>query len=125
MAKTLQKMTDVPANERTNLLKEKLAICSVVYDFLEPETPARDMKRQVLLECIEYISKKNVLNEAVYADALHMVRGMSPAPVVGMAARAVSGSLNAGCAWADPHESVPSLASRCQGLQPALRRGGG
>ena len=74
MAKALPKMTDVPANERTNLLKEKLATCSVVYDFLEPETAARDMKRQVLLECIEYISKKNVLTEAVYADALHMVR---------------------------------------------------
>ena len=73
-AKALPKMTDVPANERTNLLKEKLAVCSVVYDFLEEETAARDMKRQVLLECIEYISKKNVLTEAVYGDALHMVR---------------------------------------------------
>ena len=73
-ANTLPKLSDVPANERTNLLKEKLAVCSVVFDFLEPETPARDTKRQVLLECIEYISKKNVLTEAVYGDVLHMVR---------------------------------------------------
>ena len=74
-ANTLPKLSDVPANEQTNLLKEKLAVCSVVFDFLEPETiPARDMKREVLLECIEYISKKNVLTDAVYGDALHMVR---------------------------------------------------
>lgn len=43
------KMTDVPAAERNDLLKEKLAMCAVVYDFNEPETAERDQKRQILL----------------------------------------------------------------------------
>lgn len=72
--KALPKMVDVPAADRTALFKQKLAICAVVFDFMEPETAERDAKRQVLLECIEYISKKNVLTEAIYSDALHMVR---------------------------------------------------
>ena len=43
------KMTDVPAAERNDLLKEKLAMCAVVYDFAVSETPERDQKRQILL----------------------------------------------------------------------------
>ena len=43
------KMADVPAAERNDLLKEKLATCAVVYDFAEAETPERDQKRQILL----------------------------------------------------------------------------
>eukprot|EP01043_Picozoa_sp_COSAG02_P006124 COSAG02_NODE_171_length_31397_cov_27.217554_14_plen_87_part_00 len=43
------KMADVPAAERNDLLKEKLAMCAVVYDFAEVETPERDQKRQILL----------------------------------------------------------------------------
>ena len=42
-------MADVPAAERNDLLKEKLAMCAVVYDFSEIETPERDQKRQILL----------------------------------------------------------------------------
>ena len=42
-------MTDVPVAERNDLLKEKLAMCAVVYDFAEAETPERDQKRQILL----------------------------------------------------------------------------
>ena len=79
--KSLPKMTDVPAAERTQLLKQKMKVCAEIFDFEEPESPQRDAKRQVLLECIEYISKKNVLTEAVYADALHMVSAIITAPV--------------------------------------------
>ena len=43
------KMADVPVAERNDLLKEKLAMCAVVYDFAEVETPERDQKRQILL----------------------------------------------------------------------------
>jgi serine/threonine-protein phosphatase 2A regulatory subunit B' len=86
MAKALPKMTDVPAAERTQLLKQKMEICAEVFDFEEPESAQRDAKRQVLLECIEYISKKNVLTEAVYADALHMVRAAHSTLPVGSVA---------------------------------------
>lgn len=43
------KMADVPVAERNDLLKEKLAMCAVVYDFAEVETHERDQKRQILL----------------------------------------------------------------------------
>ena len=45
------KMSDVPASERNDLLKQKLAMCAVVYDFtVEEEATERDAKRQILLE---------------------------------------------------------------------------
>ena len=43
------KMADVTVAERNDLLKEKLAMCAVVYDFAEVETHERDQKRQILL----------------------------------------------------------------------------
>ena len=43
------KMADVPVAERNDLLKEKLAMCAVVYVFAEAETHERDQKRQILL----------------------------------------------------------------------------
>lgn len=46
-----------------------------MYDFRSDDKPeAKEMKRQVLLELIDFINLKKSLTEAVYKDVLDMVR---------------------------------------------------
>lgn len=65
----------MPASERPALFQKKLQECCEVYDFRSDDKPeAKEMKRQVLLELIDFINLKKSLTEAVYKDVLDMVR---------------------------------------------------
>ncbi|KAG6537798.1 serine/threonine protein phosphatase 2A 57 kDa regulatory subunit B' kappa isoform-like [Zingiber officinale] len=48
---------DVPHTEKKNLFISKLNLCCVVFDFSDPDknTAEKDMKRQTLLDLIEYV----------------------------------------------------------------------
>ncbi|KAF3783613.1 B'GAMMA Serine/threonine protein phosphatase 2A regulatory subunit B' gamma isoform [Nymphaea thermarum] len=52
---------DVPSSEKQNLLVRKLNMCCVIFDFTDPSKnlKEKDIKRQTLLELVDYISSVN------------------------------------------------------------------
>ncbi|KAF3792737.1 B'GAMMA Serine/threonine protein phosphatase 2A regulatory subunit B' gamma isoform [Nymphaea thermarum] len=52
---------DVPNSEKQNLFIKKLSMCCVVFDFSDPAkfTKEKDIKRQTLLELVDYIGAAN------------------------------------------------------------------
>ncbi|GLJ07418.1 hypothetical protein SUGI_0066580 [Cryptomeria japonica] len=72
----LPSFRDVSSSERQNLLLKKLRLCSFVFDFSDPTKNAKekDIKRQTLLELVEFISSVNgKFNEAVMEEISKMV----------------------------------------------------
>ncbi|GIX65864.1 protein phosphatase 2a regulatory b subunit (b56 family) protein [Babesia caballi] len=73
---SLPLLKDTPLVERSDLFQRKLIACQTVIDFNAKKLLQRaiEMKRQTLLEIIEYISTtRNCMNEAVLRDVIDMV----------------------------------------------------
>jgi hypothetical protein len=61
--------------ERTELYRAKLALCSVVYDFRDDSCqPEKDIKRQTLLELIEFVNKKRSVTVDTYPETMKMIK---------------------------------------------------
>ncbi|KAK1937302.1 putative protein phosphatase B regulatory subunit [Babesia divergens] len=79
-------LKDVPLNSRAEVFQRKLIACQTVVDFGAKKVMQRaiELKRQTLLEIIEYISTtRNCMNERLLQDVIDMVeanvfRSLSP-----------------------------------------------
>lgn len=72
----LPSFRDVPNSEKQNLLVKKLNMCCVVFDFSDPtkNLKEKDVKRQTLLELVDYISSVNSkFNEVTMQEITKMV----------------------------------------------------
>lgn len=72
----LPSFRDVPSSEKQNLLIRKLQMCCVVFDFGDPtkNLKEKDVKRQTLLELVDYISSVNSkFNEVTMQEITKMV----------------------------------------------------
>jgi serine/threonine-protein phosphatase 2A regulatory subunit B' len=66
---------DVPNSEKQSLFVSKLSLCRVVFDFSDPNKNSmeKDVKRQALLDVIEYVESTNSrFSEAVVAACARM-----------------------------------------------------
>jgi len=84
LLKPLQSLNDATAANKTALLIQKLRLCSVLFDWNENtgataeqaqrDARAKEVKRQQLLELVEYIGKnKNIYTEQVLQEIVQMV----------------------------------------------------
>ncbi|OIT00295.1 PREDICTED: serine/threonine protein phosphatase 2A 59 kDa regulatory subunit B' gamma isoform-like [Nicotiana attenuata] len=72
----LPSFRDVPSSEKQNLLIKKLQMCCVLFDFGDPtkNLKEKDVKRQTLLELVDYISSVNSkFNEVTMQEITKMV----------------------------------------------------
>ncbi|MCD7461312.1 hypothetical protein HAX54_045868 [Datura stramonium] len=72
----LPSFRDVPSSEKQNLLIRKLQMCCVLFDFGDPtkNLKEKDVKRQTLLELVDYISSVNSkFNEVTMQEITKMV----------------------------------------------------
>uniref|UniRef100_A0A7N0TB66 Serine/threonine protein phosphatase 2A regulatory subunit n=1 Tax=Kalanchoe fedtschenkoi TaxID=63787 RepID=A0A7N0TB66_KALFE len=72
----LPSLRDVPNSEKQNLFVKKLNLCCVVFDFSNPSKNIRekDVKRQILLELVDYISSVGTkFNEVAMQEITKMV----------------------------------------------------
>uniref|UniRef100_A0A803QJ69 Serine/threonine protein phosphatase 2A regulatory subunit n=1 Tax=Cannabis sativa TaxID=3483 RepID=A0A803QJ69_CANSA len=72
----LPSFRDVPSSEKQNLFIKKLNMCCVVFDFSDPSSSLKekDVKRQTLLELVDYISSYNSkFNEVMMQEITKMV----------------------------------------------------
>ncbi|KAM1411602.1 serine/threonine protein phosphatase 2A 59 kDa regulatory subunit B' gamma isoform-like [Malus sylvestris] len=72
----LPSFRDVPSSERQNHFIKKLNMCCVVFDFNDPSKnlKEKDVKRQTLLELVDYISSvTSKFNEVVMQEITKMV----------------------------------------------------
>ncbi|XVF21017.1 hypothetical protein REPUB_Repub12eG0054300 [Reevesia pubescens] len=73
---TLPSFRDVPSSEKQSLFLRKLNMCCVVFDFSDPSKNLRekDIKRQTLLELVDYISSvTSKFNEVAMQEITRMV----------------------------------------------------
>ncbi|OWM71468.1 serine/threonine protein phosphatase 2A 57 kDa regulatory subunit B' theta isoform-like [Punica granatum] len=79
---------DVPNSEKQNLFIRKLGLCCVVFDFTNPtkNTKEKDIKRQTLLELVDYITSANgkftevVMQEIVKMVSINLFRNLTTPP---------------------------------------------
>ncbi|VFQ90019.1 unnamed protein product [Cuscuta campestris] len=84
----LPSFRDVPSSEKQSLFIRKLNMCCVVFQFSDPtkNIKEKEIKRQTLLELMEYITSANVkFTETVMQEAVKMVsanlfRELKPQP---------------------------------------------
>ncbi|KAJ1432193.1 Protein phosphatase 2A, regulatory B subunit, B56 [Sesbania bispinosa] len=72
----LPSFRDVPSSEKQNLFIRKLNMCCVVFDFNDPvkHLKEKDIKRQTLLELVDYVSSVNSkFNEVAMQEMTKMV----------------------------------------------------
>ncbi|KAI8551987.1 hypothetical protein RHMOL_Rhmol06G0230200 [Rhododendron molle] len=72
----LPSFRDVPSSEKQNLFIKKLKICCVVFDFSDPSKnlKEKDIKRQTLLELVDYISSvSSKFSEVTMQEITRMV----------------------------------------------------
>uniref|UniRef100_A0A7N0TTZ2 Serine/threonine protein phosphatase 2A regulatory subunit n=1 Tax=Kalanchoe fedtschenkoi TaxID=63787 RepID=A0A7N0TTZ2_KALFE len=72
----LPSFRDVPSSEKQNLFIKKLNLCCVVFDFSDPSKniKEKDIKRQTLLELVDYISSVvTKFNEVAMQEITKMV----------------------------------------------------
>lgn len=72
----LPSFRDVPSSEKQNLLIRKLQMCCVLFDFGDPmkNLKEKDVKRQTLLELVDYISAvSSKFNEVTMQELTKMV----------------------------------------------------
>ncbi|XP_018797729.1 PREDICTED: serine/threonine-protein phosphatase 2A 56 kDa regulatory subunit gamma isoform isoform X4 [Bactrocera latifrons] len=101
-----------PANEREQLLIQKLRQCCTLFDFSEPlsDLKWKEVKRAALHEMVEYLSNQNgVITEAIYPEAINMF-------AVNLF-RTLPPSSNPNGAEFDPEEDEPTLESSWPHLQ--------
>jgi serine/threonine-protein phosphatase 2A regulatory subunit B' len=68
---------DVLPSQRQELFCRKLAQCTVLFDFEDPNSnlKSKDIKRQALQELTEYVAtKRGVITDYIYPKAIKMVR---------------------------------------------------
>ncbi|CAE7903988.1 B'ETA, partial [Symbiodinium microadriaticum] len=63
----IPKLREAPPQERTDLFRKKMEVCSVVFDFHNDNNQKeKEAKRQTLLEIVEYVNNtRNCFNEAL------------------------------------------------------------
>ncbi|KAI8072564.1 protein phosphatase 2A regulatory B subunit [Gongronella butleri] len=67
---------EVPVSQRQELFSRKLAQCTVLFDFTDPNAyvKSKEIKRQALQELIEYVATtKNAVPEQMYPKVIRMV----------------------------------------------------
>ncbi|KAL7000040.1 hypothetical protein U1Q18_001190 [Sarracenia purpurea var. burkii] len=72
----LPSFRDVPSSEKHNLFIRKLKMCCVVFDFSDPSKnlKEKDIKRQTLLELVDYISSAtSKFNEVTMQEITRMI----------------------------------------------------
>lgn len=72
----LPSFRDVPSSEKQNLLIRKLQMCCVLFDFGDPtkNLKEKDVKRQTLLELVDYVSAvSSKFNEVIMQELTKMV----------------------------------------------------
>ncbi|KAK6784862.1 hypothetical protein RDI58_018317 [Solanum bulbocastanum] len=72
----LPSVREAPSSEKQNLLIRKLQMCCVLFDFSDPtkNLKEKDVKRQTLLELVDYISAVNSkFNEVTMQELMKMV----------------------------------------------------
>ncbi|KAH8495438.1 hypothetical protein H0E87_018569, partial [Populus deltoides] len=77
---------DVPNSEKQNLFIRKLNLCCVVFDFADPtkNLKEKDIKRQTLLELVDYITSANgkftetVMQEVIKVVSVNLFRPRTP-----------------------------------------------
>jgi len=79
LLKLIPTFQDSTTTNRPNLFLTKLRLCSVMFDWNEESSPlenrAKEVKRQQLLELVEYIGKnKNIYNDQVLVEIIKMVQ---------------------------------------------------
>ena len=77
--KELPLLSDTPMPKREPLFKQKLQLCSVIFNFEDPESDSRgkEIKRETLLELAEYGATpvgQKIFTEALMPDLISMVR---------------------------------------------------
>ncbi|XP_039971046.1 serine/threonine-protein phosphatase 2A 56 kDa regulatory subunit delta isoform isoform X2 [Bactrocera tryoni] len=111
-ATPLPLLRETPANEREQLLIQKLRQCCTLFDFSEPlsDLKWKEVKRAALHEMVEYLSNQNgVITEAIYPEAINMF-------AVNLF-RTLPPSSNPNGAEFDPEEDEPTLESSWPHLQ--------
>uniref|UniRef100_A0A5B6ZY47 Serine/threonine protein phosphatase 2A regulatory subunit n=1 Tax=Davidia involucrata TaxID=16924 RepID=A0A5B6ZY47_DAVIN len=72
----LPSFRDVPSSEKNNLFLRKLNMCCIVFDFNDPSKnlKEKDIKRQTLLELVDYVSSVNSkFNEVTMQEITKMI----------------------------------------------------
>lgn len=112
---TLPALRDVPSSDRPALVRRKLSLCTVVFDFSHPtkNLGEKDIKRQTLLELVDYVTAGTAkLNENALEDSFRMISAnlfrSLPVPVRQYAP---------GADAFDPEEEEPSMDPSWQHLQ--------
>ncbi|XP_062191703.1 serine/threonine protein phosphatase 2A 57 kDa regulatory subunit B' theta isoform-like [Phragmites australis] len=85
---TLPSFRDVPALEKPGLFVRKLAMCCVVFDFIDPtkDVKEKEIKRQMLLEMVDYITSATgkfpepVVQEVIKMVSINLFRAPTPSP---------------------------------------------
>jgi len=77
LLKPIQTFQETAGPHKQNLFIHKLKLCQIMFDWNEnhlQDQRAKDVKRQQLLELVEYIGKnKNIYSDAVLTQIVHMV----------------------------------------------------
>lgn len=84
----LPNFRDVPNSEKQNLFIRKLSMCCVLFDFTDPtkNLKEKEIKRQTLLELVEYVTSANVkfaevvMQEVVKMVSTNLFRELMPQP---------------------------------------------
>mmetsp|Transcript_45818 Transcript_45818/g.147117 ORF Transcript_45818/g.147117 Transcript_45818/m.147117 type:complete len:476 (-) Transcript_45818:164-1591(-) len=107
----LPKLREAPNGERVDLLRRKLEVCAVVFDFYNDSNQReKEAKRQTLLEIVEYVNnQRNCFNEALMQDVVNMVGANI--------FRALPTRNKDPLAFSDPDEEEPSLERAWPHLQ--------
>ena len=80
--KELPLLKDVGAQKREALFQQKLQLCSVVFQFDDPNSDQRgkDIKRQTLMELLDFVNTQageKMFTEGLYVDIMAMVSARS------------------------------------------------
>lgn len=71
-------LRDAPADEKKTIFLHKLALCSVIFDFMPPLSEqvnkAIEKKRMILNDLVEYISTQDWFSEEALVHLLHMIK---------------------------------------------------
>jgi len=72
----LPKLREAPLADRGELFRQKMQVCSELFDFHnDNNTKQKEAKRQTLLEIVEFVNNtRNCFNESLMQDVVSMVR---------------------------------------------------
>lgn len=79
IVKDLPLLSETPMLKREALFRQKLQLCSVIFDFedADGDVKSREIKRETLVELAEYINSpvgQKILTEAIMPDIVEMAR---------------------------------------------------